>query len=177
MPDRYGDDDRDGRDGRGGDVASVADFDSRRRARESAAAAESARVQRERLSESRAVHAPLSSVQSVEARGFQRSVTERADTRRRELRIANCGLCDDDGYRGSIICDHRDHQLVYARGMARLREAMGWDDKSTSEREGGAGTPSRAVGRSNPAGASNHPGKAGGGASDACSGPPSGRGA
>lgn len=40
--------------------------------------------------------------------------------------IANCDLCDDDGNRGGFPCDHVDHQAAAKRGMAMVREAMGW---------------------------------------------------
>lgn len=128
MPDRYGEPDDDepivNLDG------PVVDFDSRRRARDSEAAVERARQQRQRLAETREVHAPLSSGQAQEARQYQRTVTSRADSRRRELRIANCRLCDDGGYTpNNIVCDHKDHRPAAARGMAAVREAMGWDDK------------------------------------------------
>lgn len=39
---------------------------------------------------------------------------------------ADCGLCDDDGYRGSNPCDHIDHAAAAKRGMALIRSAMGW---------------------------------------------------
>lgn len=43
------------------------------------------------------------------------------------LEIANCGLCDTDGYTPALrICDHRDHAPAAARGMALIREQMGW---------------------------------------------------
>lgn len=41
--------------------------------------------------------------------------------------IARCNLCDDDGYRGGVVCDHRDHTEAATRGMAKIREAMGWN--------------------------------------------------
>lgn len=40
--------------------------------------------------------------------------------------ITRCPLCDHDGYRGSTVCDHTDHTAAARRGMAMLREAMGW---------------------------------------------------
>jgi len=147
MPDRYGDDDREPVDLDAPAVpAPVADFDSRRRAREAAAAVERARQQRERLAQTRSVHAPLSAAQSAEARGFQRAVTDRADARRRAARIANCGLCDDEGYRGATPCDHIDHRPAYERGMTAVREAMGWD---TGGRTADALPSRRAAGRPN----------------------------
>lgn len=38
--------------------------------------------------------------------------------------IANCGICDDDGYRGVVICDHVDRTEIAKRGAARCREAL-----------------------------------------------------
>lgn len=124
MPDRFGETDE-----------PVADFDSRRRAREAEAVRERAAQQRARLAETRAVHAPLSSEQSNAARGHQRQVTTSAEKRRNQFRIANCQLCDDDGYTpGLVICDHVDHRPAAARGMQRIREAMGWNSKSPPDR-------------------------------------------
>lgn len=40
--------------------------------------------------------------------------------------IARCQLCDDDGYRGCTVCDHIDHAGACKRGMALIRETMGW---------------------------------------------------
>ena len=116
MPDRYGEHDE-----------PIVDLDSRRQARENQAAIERAQAQRERLADSRATHAPLSATQSDELRRHRGSVTNRAENARNALRIANCTLCNDDGYRGSIICDHVDHRPAYDRGMTNLRETMGWD--------------------------------------------------
>lgn len=39
--------------------------------------------------------------------------------------IVDCGLCDDDGYRGHRVCDHQDHAPAAERGMARIREILG----------------------------------------------------
>ncbi|WP_409430563.1 hypothetical protein ACJEIK_26365 [Mycobacterium sp. SMC-16] len=107
----------------------VVDFDSRRRARENAAAADRARQQRERLNETRTAHAPLTREQSNAVRAHRRTVTTQADARRNALRIANCQLCDGDGYTPNrTICDHIDHRPAAVRGMAAVRAAMGWDD-------------------------------------------------
>ncbi|MFV8049922.1 hypothetical protein [Mycobacterium sp. 48b] len=119
MPDRYGESDD-----------PVVDFDSRRRARETAAATERARQQRERLTGSRTVHAPLSCDQSNAARAHRNAVTDRAEKRRNEIRIANCSLCDSEGYTPSFtVCDHIDHRPAAVRGMAAVRAAMGWGAK------------------------------------------------
>jgi hypothetical protein len=116
MPDRYGD-----------ETPAVADFDSRRRAREAKEAAECARQQRQRLTETRTTHAPLTRDQSEAGRRHQRAVTDRADAHRNKIRIANCGLCDDDGYRGATVCDHIDHSAAARRGMAKIRAALAKD--------------------------------------------------
>lgn len=34
--------------------------------------------------------------------------------------IAACQLCDDDGYRGGTVCDHRDHYADTAAGRAAV---------------------------------------------------------
>lgn len=134
MPDRYGERDDDPIVDLDAPAASVADFDSRRRARESAAARQRAEEQRGRLAESRAVHAPMSRAQAEDARAHRIAVAEQAERRRNRLRITDCDLCDDDGYvpGTGIRCDHRDHRPAYARGMAAVRKAMGWDQDSTS---------------------------------------------
>lgn len=121
MPDRYGD-----------ESASVADFDSRRRAREAEAAIKRAREQRERLEDTRTVHAPMSSEQADAGRRHRRAVTDRAEDQRNKLRIANCQMCDEDGYTpGHVVCDHRDHRPAAKRGMAAVRAAMGWPSTPT----------------------------------------------
>ena len=43
--------------------------------------------------------------------------------------IANCGLCDDDGYRGTHVCDHQDHAASAKRGYAACMEALGKEPK------------------------------------------------
>jgi hypothetical protein len=44
-------------------------------------------------------------------------------------RVANCDLCDDNGYRGGTVCDHYDRQEAAVRGMRMIREAMGWEPR------------------------------------------------
>ncbi len=41
--------------------------------------------------------------------------------------VVDCGLCDDDGYRGNVVCDHHDHTAAAEAGMKLVRKAMGWD--------------------------------------------------
>lgn len=38
--------------------------------------------------------------------------------------IVNCPLCDDDGYRGSVTCDHIDHAAATEHGRALARAAL-----------------------------------------------------
>lgn len=113
MPDRYGENDD-----------PVLDFDSHRRARQNAAAREAAQRQRERLAETRTVHAPMTNDQASAARQHQRTVTEQAEKRRKESRIAECTLCGPDGYRGNQVCDHIDHTETNTRGMAKCHEVL-----------------------------------------------------
>lgn len=46
------------------------------------------------------------------------------DPEARALAIVDCGLCDDDGYRGTHPCDHVDRSAVHERGIARVRQAL-----------------------------------------------------
>lgn len=45
----------------------------------------------------------------------------------RAMRTVECDLCDDDGYRGAAVCDHVDRTHVAKRGIALVRETMGWN--------------------------------------------------
>lgn len=40
------------------------------------------------------------------------------------LLIAHCPLCDDNGYRGSIVCDHTDREQTRKTGMAAIQEVF-----------------------------------------------------
>lgn len=42
----------------------------------------------------------------------------------RAMAIAECELCDDDGYRGTTVCDHQEHADTNAAGMAKVRAAL-----------------------------------------------------
>ena len=33
--------------------------------------------------------------------------------------IVDCGLCDDDGYRGLVLCDHVERDTSHGRALAR----------------------------------------------------------
>ncbi len=136
MPDRYGETDDDPIVDL--DAPPVADFDSRRRARESAAARQRADQQRSRIAESRAVHAPMSRAQSEDARAHRLAVAEQAERRRNRLRVADCSLCDDDGYTpGLAICDHREHYESTAHGRGLVREELARIQDRLVNRSGG----------------------------------------
>ena len=55
------------------------------------------------------------------------------DAQARALAIVNCGLCDDDGYRGGSVCDHVDHSAAARRGMDAIRAQMGWDGPKVAQ--------------------------------------------
>lgn len=40
--------------------------------------------------------------------------------------VVECELCDDDGYRGTRVCDHREHSTPAGRAAAKaaLRQAL-----------------------------------------------------
>lgn len=58
--------------------------------------------------------------------GYDREAIRRIAALAAERAIAGCGLCNDDGYRGSTVCDHIDHTEAAKRGMALVRATMGW---------------------------------------------------
>ena len=47
--------------------------------------------------------------------------------RRASVAIDDCNLCDENGIRNGFACDHIDHRPAAARGMAKIRAAMGWN--------------------------------------------------
>jgi hypothetical protein len=38
--------------------------------------------------------------------------------------IVNCGLCDDEGYRGVYVCDHIDHAAETEHGRALVKAEL-----------------------------------------------------
>ena len=44
----------------------------------------------------------------------------------RAMQTVDCVLCDDHGYRGGQVCDHVDRTVSAARGIALVRQTMGW---------------------------------------------------
>jgi hypothetical protein len=57
---------------------------------------------------------------------YEQTASRQADAITRTAAIARCGLCNEDGYIGSTVCDHTDHRAAAKRGMAMIRHAMGW---------------------------------------------------
>ena len=41
--------------------------------------------------------------------------------------IANCPMCDKDGYRGTHVCDHQDHSAAARKGRAACMAALAKD--------------------------------------------------
>ncbi|KLI04558.1 hypothetical protein ACT17_20550 [Mycolicibacterium conceptionense] len=77
----------------------------------------------------------MSREQADASRRHRQAVTDRADVQRNKLRIANCQLCDDDGYTpGHVVCDHIDHRPAAKRGMAAIQAAMGWSSDRPARR-------------------------------------------
>lgn len=53
------------------------------------------------------------------------AATERAEAAHRiELAIRECQLCDEDGYRGALVCDHVDRASDTATGRAAAQAAL-----------------------------------------------------
>jgi hypothetical protein len=55
--------------------------------------------------------------------------------------IANCPLCDTDGYRDTHVCDHTDHRAAARRGMAQIRAALNRDETRDETPPPGTTTP------------------------------------
>jgi hypothetical protein len=43
--------------------------------------------------------------------------------------VAGCFLCDDNGYRGHLVCNHVDYQAAAKRGMEMIRAALNKEKK------------------------------------------------
>lgn len=56
------------------------------------------------------------------------------DPQARAHAVTQCGLCDDDGYRGNRVCDHREHYESTAGGRAEARAVL----EEIRARRGGA---------------------------------------
>lgn len=51
----------------------------------------------------------------------------------RRTEITNCHLCDDDGYRGMRVCDHREHFTDTSHGRALVQAEL---NKIQARRQG-----------------------------------------
>ena len=51
--------------------------------------------------------------------------------------ITRCQLCNDDGYRGSTVCDHHDHYASTANGRAQVATEL---NRIRNRRKGTRGT-------------------------------------
>ncbi|WP_158884076.1 hypothetical protein [Amycolatopsis anabasis] len=64
---------------------------------------------------------------AYEKRVEARQAELRATTADKRRAIANCSLCDEDGYRGTVLCNHDpDAEDRARRGRQLLNDAMGW---------------------------------------------------
>ena len=45
------------------------------------------------------------------------------------MAVVECGLCDDDGYRGTVVCDHVDRSEVLARGLVKVSAVLRKQEK------------------------------------------------
>jgi hypothetical protein len=48
----------------------------------------------------------------------------RTDVEARAYAITQCSMCDADGYRGTAVCDHTDHQAATFAGRAAVRTVL-----------------------------------------------------
>lgn len=62
--------------------------------------------------------------EALEAAKRARSAEVREQATTKAAAIAGCGLCDDNGYRGVVVCDHVDHAPAAARGRAKIQAEL-----------------------------------------------------
>jgi hypothetical protein len=60
---------------------------------------------------------------SLDANGFVRLDNDE-DHQARAAAITACQLCDDDGYRGTTVCDHIDHYAETTAGRAAVNAEL-----------------------------------------------------
>ena len=58
---------------------------------------------------------------------------EEATPAEKAMAIVNCDLCDDNGYRGVVVCDHVDRAEVARRGLEKCREVLARGRGRTSD--------------------------------------------
>lgn len=54
------------------------------------------------------------------------------------LAIVNCGMCDDEGYRGGTVCDHIDRISTTERGRGLMRAELDRIRQRKAQRARGA---------------------------------------
>jgi len=42
----------------------------------------------------------------------------------RAMAIVNCPLCDDEGYRGTVVCDHVDYAAIAERNRPKVQAVL-----------------------------------------------------
>lgn len=55
---------------------------------------------------------------------YEQTPSRQAEAITQIAAIDRCELCDEHGYRGSMVCDHIDHQAARLRGMAMIRPVL-----------------------------------------------------
>lgn len=56
--------------------------------------------------------------------------------------IVDCELCDDEGYRGTVVCDHVDHTAAAMRGRKLVQAELAKIRRRRAERTRAAAPPS-----------------------------------
>ena len=62
-----------------------------------------------------------------------------AASERRNRAIVGCHRCDDDGYRGGRVCDHRDRDTTRGRALMLAELQKIQQRRATRARSGGEG--------------------------------------
>lgn len=60
----------------------------------------------------------------IEQAKIDRSTAARLAAQERREAIDGCGLCDEDGYRGTTVCDHVDHTETARSGLAAVQAVL-----------------------------------------------------
>jgi hypothetical protein len=47
--------------------------------------------------------------------------------------VVECFMCDDEGYRRTVVCDHVDRTEIVAAGMRKVRSALKLNRKAVQE--------------------------------------------
>lgn len=57
-------------------------------------------------------------------RGRAEEITREAYLILKAAAVVECFMCDDEGYRGTVVCDHIDRTEIVARGLTKVRAAL-----------------------------------------------------